>query len=69
MADCMTKCIAANDQVSGRVVTQVRVCNAVGLTQQTVDPKINKQVDSGAFETKYSNRFDDPRYYAGDTSS
>ena len=69
MADGMTTCISSNAQVSGRVVTKVSVCNANGLTTHKRDPKINEQINSAAFNTKYTNRFDDPRYYAGDTAS
>lgn len=69
MADCTTKCIDANAQKSGRIVTKVGTCNAAGLTTHVRDPKIQEQVDSTAFETKYTSRFDDPRYYTGDTAS
>lgn len=65
MADCMTKCISANAQKSGRIVTKVGVCNAAGLTTHVRDPKIQEQGDSAEFETRCTDRFDDPSYYYG----
>lgn len=65
----MTKCISANAQKSGRIVTRVPTCNAAGLTTHVRDPKIQQQGDSTQFEAKYDNRFDDVRYYSGDTAS
>ncbi len=65
MADCMTKCISANAQKSGKIVTKVGVCNAAGLTTHVRDPKIQQQVDSTQFETQMTSRFDDPSYYYG----
>ncbi len=55
----MTKCISANPQRSGYIVTKV------GLNVQTRAPKIQEQGDSAQFETKCDNRFDDPSYYYG----
>lgn len=69
MADCLTTCISANPQRSGYAVTKIPTCNAAGLTTHVVAAKINRQINSAQFEIKYTSRFDEPRYYSGDTAN
>lgn len=64
MADVSTTCISGNQQISGRVVTRIP-----GSALYTKDPKINKQAPSAQQEAQWGTRFDEPRYYSGDTSS
>ncbi len=64
MADCMTKCINANTQVSGRCVTRIPNSRLF-----TIDPKINTQVPSAVFEAMYEDRFDERAYYFDINSS
>lgn len=67
MADVMTNCFpGVAEQVAGRVVIRSYLQPSA---IQTIEPVHNTQMGSGAFDAKYTNRFDDPRYYSGDTSS
>ncbi len=60
---------ASNPMVSGKTVTRIPVAIATGPAVFTVSPKINREAGSGILRDEYTDRFDDPRYYAGDTAS
>lgn len=60
MADAVTKCIAANPQISGRVVIRSYLHPTA---VQVVEPMNNQQADSGVLDARYTNRFDDVGYY------
>jgi hypothetical protein len=59
------KVIPANAVNNGAAVTAVDRSG----NYQTVDPKINRGGDASAIDTALDSRFDDPRYYTGDTSA
>lgn len=67
MPDVIQKVISANDYKNGSVVVSVDKLGVV--TNHTIDPKINQTwqipMESGILD----NRFDDVRYYSGDTSA
>ena len=44
-------------------------CTKTDFTGGTSEGGINSSQDVGTLETKYTNRFDDPRYYSGDATS
>ncbi len=64
-ADVAVKVISANDVVNGGVVMGVDQAG----NKHTIPPQINRGGDDTALHTSLNTRFDDPRYYQGDTSS
>ena len=65
--DVANKCIEANSVKFGGIVTGVKV-NGTKETYNPGKPGVIGITPSGAY-FDYDTRFDDPRYYAGDTSS
>ena len=61
MADVATNAKGTTEK-NGTIVTAVDVHG----NYKTIDAVHNDAQDAAALETKYTNRFDDPRYYAGD---
>jgi hypothetical protein len=51
----------------GRVVLMPQIANPSGY--QTINPPVNKGQTVDQIVTKLTNRFDEPRYYTGDSSS
>jgi hypothetical protein len=67
MADVMTNCFpGVAEQVAGRVVIRSYLQPSA---IQTIEPVHNTQMASGVFDEKYTNRFNHPRYYYGDTAN
>ena len=64
MADVAAKIISANNIKTGSISIKT---GKKDYQTTTPDPETGPAVTD--VETKYTNRFDDPRYYAGDTSS
>lgn len=52
-------------QHNGYVIVSVQKTGSY----KALAPQVNAYLPSGTLHTKYSNRFDDPRYYSGDTKS
>jgi len=65
MADVAQVCKIGEPVVSGRVVVRKGQLGAVNV----IEPKINQQAPVARLDAKYTDRFDDERYYSGDTSS
>ena len=64
MADVATNAKGTTEK-NGTIVTAVDVHG----NYKTIDAVQNDAQDSAALETKYTNRFDDPRYYTGDAAT
>lgn len=67
MPDVLQKCIPANTQRNGSIVVSTNAFGAI--TNFSIPPVINKlgtiTAQSGVLDT----RFDEVRYYSGDTSA
>lgn len=66
MSDAIRKVITANQVKHGAMIASV-MPNGVAMDRDETDVTNNN--DPAAVFTKLNNRFDDPRYYAGDTAS
>ena len=44
-------------------------CTSTSFTGGTSEGGVNSSQDVGVLETKYTNRFDEPRYYSGDSAT
>lgn len=67
MADVTQKIISGNPQPrDGRIVLQSPLAFASGY--QTVNPPVDKGLTVAAMDTRYTNRFDRPRYYTSTPS-
>jgi len=64
MADIARKAISANDIFNGSVI----VFTADKLAYNKIEPTINKVTPVAQLESRYTDRWDDVRYYTGDTS-
>jgi hypothetical protein len=67
MPDVIQKVISANDYKNGSVVVSVDKLGVV--TNHTINPKINQTSQIPTQSGILDNRFDDVRYYSGDTSA
>jgi len=62
MADVTQKIISGNAQPNeGRIVLQAQL--AAPTAYQTINPPVNKGLTVSQFDTRFTNRFDRPRYY------
>jgi len=65
MSDVLKPVITSNEIKNGSMVTYT---NNTGAFSKR-DPDLNSFVPSGTLQTRLEDRFDDVRYYTGDTSS
>lgn len=65
MSDVLRPVITSNEIKNGSMVTYQ---NNTGSFSKR-DPDLNSFVPSGTMKTRLEDRFDDVRYYTGDTSS
>lgn len=69
MSDIVTYCVSGQNIRNGAIVTNVNMLGG----HQTVGPTgVLSQTATQtytALENKYTNRFDDPRYYTGDAAT
>ena len=65
MSDVLRPVITSNEIKNGSMVTYQ---NNTGRFSKR-DPDLNSFVPSGTMKTRLEDRFDDVRYYTGDTSS
>lgn len=73
MADCAQKVITGNTQPTGGRAT-IAVAGLKGdrtnnATRYTLTPPIIKDEEVARIESRLGNRFDEVRYYSGDTSA
>lgn len=73
MADCAQKAVTANTQPTGGRAT-IAVAGLKGnrtnsATRYTLAPPIIKDETVANIEARLGNRFDEVRYYSGDTSA
>ncbi len=62
--------VAKNAHQSSTDINNGRVITAVDKqgNYKYIEPEVNDYLSPGTLETKYTNRFDDPRYYTGDAN-
>lgn len=63
-SDIARKAISSNDIYNGSVIT----FTAAKLSTNKIAPTVNKVTPVEQLESRYTNRWDDVRYYTGDTS-
>ena len=66
MPDDMQPVITTNEIKNGSMVTLVF---ETGSNSQIRHPEVNLHEASGAMNARITGRFDDPRYYTGDSAS
>jgi hypothetical protein len=67
MPDVLQKCIPANTQQNGSIVVSTNIFGTI--TNYKVAPTINKLDTVTAQSGILDSRFDEVRYYSGDTSA
>lgn len=64
MADIARKAVSANDIFNGSII----IFTAAKLSTNKIEPPVNKVTPVAQLESRYTDRWDDVRYYTGDTS-